>query len=204
MGVIAAIMTLYDLVKDDIITLDDNSTLLKSINNYILVGPDEQNKHGAYLYYDMNDEKWIRSGKTTGKPFIARHNAHLKAAGEAVPTSRFYRRYPSKKKESTVHCRAGRKGYFENLSLYVALGFTIGDNPARERLTNNVEGESMFYFSEDEISKINQLNKRGQNTWEAKCEDMIAYLIELAFDLAISVLDNVSENPGFESCHGSW
>ena len=62
----------------------------------------------------------------------------------------------------------------------------------------------MFYFSEDEISKINQLNKRGQNTWEAKCEDMIAYLIELAFDLAISVLDNVSENPGFESCHGSW
>ena len=55
----------------------------------------------------------------------------------------------------------------------------------------------MFYFSKEEVSKINQLNKRGQNTWEEKCEDMISYLIELGFDLAISVLDNFSENPGF-------
>ena len=53
----------------------------------------------------------------------------------------------------------GRKGYFENLSLYIALGFTIGYNVAKERLTNSVESENMDYFSEDEISQINQPNK---------------------------------------------
>lgn len=97
-GVIAAVMTLYNLVKDDVITLDDNSTLLKRRNHYIVVGPDDQNKHGAYLYYNNNDKKWIRSGKTTGKPFIVWHNVHWKAAAEAFATSKFYRHYPSNKK----------------------------------------------------------------------------------------------------------
>ena len=78
MGVVSALMTLYDMVKDKVIMLDENSTLLKSKDNYILVGADESNKHGAYLYYDNNDEKWIRSGKTTGNPFIVRHQAHAK------------------------------------------------------------------------------------------------------------------------------
>ena len=48
------------------------------------------------------------------------------------------------------------------------------------------------------------MKKRGANTWELKCIDMIAYLIQIVFDIAISPLDNVSENPGFESCHGMW
>ena len=53
----------------------------------------------------------------------------------------------------------------------------------------------MFYFSKEETSKTCSLNKRGHTAWEGKCKDMIAYLIELGFDLCISVLDNVSENP---------
>ena len=57
-----------------------------------------------------------------------------------------------------------------------------------------VESESMFYFREEEVSKT---------TCEAKCEDMIIYLLELGFDLCIYVLDNVSEDPGYERCHGT-
>ena len=29
---------------------------------------------------------------------------------------------------------------------------------------------------------------------------MIAYLIEIAYDISISPVHNVSDNPGFESC----
>ena len=50
-------MALYDLVKDDAVTLDENSTLLKSANKYAEVGQDEAFKHGAYLYFNKNDEK---------------------------------------------------------------------------------------------------------------------------------------------------
>ena len=55
MGVVPALMTLYDVVKDEVLMLDENSTLLKSKKNYILVGADKLKKHGAYLYYKNND-----------------------------------------------------------------------------------------------------------------------------------------------------
>lgn len=33
---------------------------------------------------------------------------------------------------------------------------------------------------------------------------MVAYHAELAYDLCISPIDNVSMNPGFETCLGVW
>ena len=30
------------------------------------------------IYYDMNDNKWIRSGKVTGRGFDVRHKEHKK------------------------------------------------------------------------------------------------------------------------------
>ena len=66
----------YDLAKDDVYALDENATLLRSSSKFIKVGQDEANMHGAYLYFDKNDEKWIRSGKTTGNPFSFRNEAH--------------------------------------------------------------------------------------------------------------------------------
>ena len=135
---------------------------------------------------------------------MVRHQAHAKKAAEVYVTSKFYRYYPSKTKDPTKSSLSGRRGFFENLSLYVALGFTIGDKEVTKRLTNKVEGESMFFFNQEEISKIDDMNKRGQNTWEAKCKHMITHLMELGFDVCISVLDNVSENQDFESCHGTW
>ena len=101
------------------------------------------------------------------------------------------------------HCPE-EKGYFENLSSFIALGFAIGDGVVTERSTKKIEGESVFYFSEEDMPRIDHLNKRGQNTWEEKCEDVIAYVIELVFELAVSVLDNVGDDQGIESCHGSW
>ena len=160
--------------------------------------------HGAYLYFDNNDEKWIRSGKTTGNPFSFRNEAHAKSAEKEILTTTFYRRYPSRDRTTDTTSSSGRKGYFENLVQYAALGFEIGNQEVEKFLTNTEKGESMFLFSKEEVEKINNMKKRGANTWELKCIDMIAYLIELVFDVAILPLDNVSENPGFESCHGMW
>ena len=57
-----------------------------------------------------------------------------------------------------------------------------------------------FMFNEFEMKKIDESKKAGRTTTTLKRIDMIAYLIELAYDLAISPLDNISESPGFESC----
>ena len=69
----SAVMVLYDHVKEDIQCLDNTTTLLKSIQNFVIVGEDEESMQGAYLYYDTNDEKWIRSRKVTGRSFLDRH-----------------------------------------------------------------------------------------------------------------------------------
>ena len=52
--------------------------------------------------------------------------------------------------------------------------------------------------------RINKLKLKGRVSFQMKCIEMIAYLVELAFDLSISIIDNVSLNAGFESCHGEW
>ena len=124
---IAAIMVRYDLVKNDVLALDENATLLRSCTKFIKVGVDEASMHGAYLYFDTNDEKWIRSGKTTGNPFSARNATHARSAKQDILTSTFYRRYPSIQRNVDKTCASGRKGFFENLEQYVALGFEIGN-----------------------------------------------------------------------------
>ena len=66
--------------------------LLKSSAKFIKIGADEANMNCAYLYFDSNDETWI---KATGNPFSVRNEAHAKSAGNDILSSTFYRRYPS-------------------------------------------------------------------------------------------------------------
>ena len=80
----------------------------------------------------------------------------------------------------------------------------MDDDLVNETLTKTEEGESIFAFDAEDIQLINKLKVKGRVSFAMKCIEMISYLIELAFDLSISVLDNVSLNAGFESCHGEW
>ena len=86
----------------------------------------------------------------------------------------------------------------------VALGLPIDDDEINKMLTNTKEGESIFAFDAEDTQRINKLKVKGRVSFQSKCIEMISYLIELAFDLSISLLDNVSLNAGFESCHGEW
>ena len=49
----SAVLVLYDQVKEDIQCLDNTTTLLKSIQNFVIVGEDEERMQGAYMYYDI-------------------------------------------------------------------------------------------------------------------------------------------------------
>ena len=62
----------------------------------------------------------------------------------------------------------------------------------------------MFVFDEYDVTKINKMNFRGRNMWDTEAATMVAYLTELSYDIMISLIDNISVKPGFESCHGVW
>ena len=164
---------------------------------------DKSKKQGAYLYFDRNNCTWIRSGKVTGRGFSVRHAEHQKKAAAKKTASRFYLRYPTK---SSARCKSSsRKGYFDNLTQYVALGFDIDLNNERgETLTIDMSENGIFSFDENKKKRIDVLKFRGRNTTTQKRVDVIAYLIELCYDIAISPANNVSQNPGFESCLGIW
>ena len=118
----------------------------------------EKQRQGAHLYFDNNNGTWIRSGKVIGCGFSVRHSEHLKKAGEKRSISRFYLRYPTK--GSNRKNSASRKGYFDNLRQYIALGFEINNDEQSKEVANPLEDGGIFSFAETEKKKINALNLR--------------------------------------------
>ena len=194
--VIAAIMVLFDHVKRDLSCLDESTTLLSTHGNYLMIANVESNLQGAYLYYDMNDNKWIRSGKVTGRGFDVRHKEHQKKAKCHNHQSKFYSRYPSLESKLSKSC--SRKGAFEGRVPFIACGF---NPPDKNILTKDVDEGGVLFLSKLDKEKIRNVNFRGR-TPDEKILDMIAYQFEIAYDLAICPMDNVSESAGFESCLG--
>lgn len=86
----------------------------------------------------------------------------------------------------------------------MAVGWDGSNDDVMKRLTKTGDGEGIFMFQEDEVKKIEAGKMRGKPDLSSKIADMIAYLSELAYDLAIAPCDNVSANPGFESVLDVW
>jgi hypothetical protein len=157
------------------------------------------------LYFDINDCKWmwIRSGKVTNRSFAIRHSKHCKGAKLTTTqsqSSRFYSRYPST--DAVLATEVCRKGRFENLQQFVACGFACDSMTDEVKKILTTDG-GIFHW-ELFIEKIQGVNFRGVTTLEAKQMHMIGYLFELAYDLCIDSVANVSLNPGFETCLGVW
>ena len=72
------------------------------------------------------------------------------------------------------------------------------------KLLVNTKDDAMFIFDKYDEGKINKMNLRGRSMWDTDATTMISYFAEIAYDVMISPIDNVSMNPGFESCHGVW
>ena len=169
MAQVAAIMIILNHVKDDCECLDEQITLLKSSNFFVSANSDEMKngKHGAYLYFDANNMAWVRSGKVTGRGFSVRHAEHEKKAAAKRTASRFYLCYPTS--TCARNKSASRKGYFDNLQQFVAVGFNIDDDGERDKvMTGELEKGGIFSFNDEETSKIDKLSMRGRSTTVSK------------------------------------
>ena len=97
-----------------------------------------------------------------------------------------------------------KKGIIKNLSQHVGFGFKIDDATVDKIITTSFEESinGIFFFDEADINKIDKIKFRGYTELKKKQIIMITYLAELAYDIAISARDNVSDSPGFETCLG--
>lgn len=206
----AAIMTIFKHTKDNLSCLDETKTLLTTVDRFLMVTNSVASHQGVYLYYDTNDHVWIRSGKVTGlqmnnkRGFLARHDEHRKKAEAprlTTRTSRFYISYPSST-NPRVKSKA-KKGIFEDLRQYVGCGFNPQDESILDTLTRDEGDGGVFLFDDTDKENINKVHFRGLNTFREKDVEMVAYLLELAYDLAIAPRDNISSSPGFETIFGA-
>ena len=106
--------------------------------------------------------------------------------------SRFYHSFPSK---SSARANSYLKeGYFEYLTAYVGVGYSVDCPPG----CFSKSGGMLMYTREEEkwIRNLNFWGKMG----DKKYMQMAAYLFELGYKLALARKDDVSDSPGFKSC----
>ena len=80
------------------------------------------------------------------------------------------------------------------------IGASFGDDVVSTGLLSKDYDEGgIFFYSEEEKERIKNIKFSGK-VGEAKYMQMIAYLMELGYDVALSLMDNISGSPGFEGC----
>jgi hypothetical protein len=87
-----------------------------------------------------------------------------------------------------------RHGTFEKLQLFSGITFSRERNT--EFLVSNV---GIFDWPDDFLKSMERVNFAGTRSLKEKQLHMVAYLCELAYDIALSPDQNVSESPGFET-----
>ena len=106
--------------------------------------------------------------------------------------------YPSKE---SPRANNKRKGHFESLIQVLTAGF----DPKSEHMDNldkDYKNSGVFILSKDEgrLIKLNMKNLKCSS--KVKFSHMLAYQMEMGYDLALAPGDVVSVNPGFESVLG--
>ena len=204
-GIIAAIMLLLGHVKEDYECFDRTYTLLDDESCFIAIeGSEIEMNEGTYLYFDRNNKEWIRSGKVTSRSFLDRHREHEKRATATMvvkSVSRFYKLYLGRDTEQAKRSKV-RRGLWENLALFCAVAIDRNDEEKRDIITMDYERGGLFVYNDNEMKRIKNMNSRSNKSEQEKRVELISYLFELAYDLAISDQHNVSESAGFESCIG--
>jgi hypothetical protein len=191
-------MVMFDHIKPDVSCLDQNQTLLNNTSSFLKATTNrEGGLEGCYMYYDMNNHEWIRSGKAVGSNYKKRHTQHGKSAtlsDAESQKSKFYSSYPSR--DANLPDTSGKKGEFENLDMFVGISF---NKLLKFNLLHDVKtGGGIFHFDKETNEKINAVNFRGSSSLASKQVHMLGYLWELAYDLCIAPGSNISGNAGFE------
>ena len=201
---IAAGMVLATHTRNNLhrLNINRNITLLanpeSSVSSIFIDARKEETSklEGCYLYYDTEGGMWIRSGKAGGDAssnFGRRDKEHKKAAGKANSTSLFYMSYPDG--ITTSNCA---RGTWNDLEQYCALAFHGDDTEELKKKENG-----LFEWDRLTIEWMTRTSK-GKRSVESMQLMMIAYLIELCYELSIGAEDNISESGGFEGLCGTF
>ena len=196
--IIAAAMILSKHLKLDLQCLGESECLLSSNANQFIPCLAFPRREGAYLYFDINRGVFIRSGKVVRRGFKSRHDEHLAASKEEKSSSHFYFMYPSK--EGKRKEKRDKLGCFEHLTQIIGAGFDPASEPAMHVGKNYKEG-GLLIMSKDDQQRIKSCLKKELKAVQ-KFQEVIAYLFEFGYDLALSPENNVSRSPGFESIIG--
>ena len=198
LAIVSASMIVMNHLKRDISCLGSEACLLAKPDstNFLPVANNLVSMWGCYLHHDTNEEKWIRSGSAAGEGgFGGRLKTHLQRAKAARNDdgSRFYDDYPDR---SSVRATSkAKRGLFEYLRPLVA--FYLNKEASTKEFSKNYDAGGLFLYSEEECAFVRQMQFNGK-IGERKFMQMVAYLFELGYDLAIG--PNVSCSPGFEGC----
>ena len=158
---------------------------------------------GCYLYFDIMNGVWIRSGKVSGegRSFLIRHEEH---AGIRKPNSEnaknpganlFYLRNPDEDCDVSRHRPGLVKCHFQDLKQYVGLGFDRSDAAAVEAIC----GSAIFDWTAEMLQAINYRSFNNSPSLKDKQLHMVGYLFEIVDDLMIAHKDNASESTGYEA-----
>ena len=118
--------------------------------------------------------------------------AHGTVPAKWSQDSKFYMSFPSK--TSTAVTTGVRRGYFEDLKLYVGSGFS--KNNTSSLVKDEAEG-GILHWSKDAM-KVAAKVPRPSFTLEEKQLEMVAYFLEVVDDLMIELRYNVSQSSSFE------
>ena len=197
--VVAAIMVLHDHLKVNLNNLDESDCLLAASTAKFTPCSDHPNREGTCLYFDTVCCRFVRSGKAIGRGFDKRNIEHKKGAESNTATSLFYRLFPSD--ISSRSSKRGVKGSFESLTQVIAAEFDRS-NEVATYLDRDVDEGGLLLLADNEKKNIRTSMKNLKCREITKFHHILAYQVELGYDLAISPDNNVSNSPGFESVLG--
>jgi hypothetical protein len=192
----------FNLVKTDLLCLSSVNCLLAWRNLQEASGT-LASAEGAYCLIDTVECTVPRRRKCIGQPCTTRNGEHAGSSmllTAASRKSKWSNSYPSIAAKGR-YSDAARRGFFDNLRQCLVFGFNRSDASAVKALCSPTDG--IFSWRDNVIRNVRRCFPLCTKL-EDKQLEMIGYLVEFFFDLLLSPSENVSQNPGFESCLGVY
>ena len=203
---LSAMLVYFGHAMTDLRRANENTCLLGRVEAFLRAT--DVLLEGCYAVYDPIESVWIRSGKAVGSASSSPRagllnrwegkSGHRATAGKitADETNKFALCYPTR--SNPINLPSTRRGYFDDLELYVGLGFNR-DSETAGLTSTDADGGNIFFWSKEVLELLDKSKEGSCTTLKEKQLVMVGYLFELLYDLCLSPLWNVSQNPGFES-----
>jgi hypothetical protein len=198
LSIVASIMLLSNHLKMELKCLGEHACLLAVNMNRFIPSGAFSNRKGVYLYFDGNQDVFMRSGKVVRRGLKEQGKEHLACAKEEKSLLHFYFLYPlmyGKRRD-----KRDKLGLFEHLTQVIVAGFDPSSEPLMILDKDHTSGGLLIINAEDQ-HRIKSLLKKDLTSIQ-KHQEIITYLFEFGHDLAISPENNVSQSPGFEMVLG--